>query len=232
MISSGSSNAGIDRLDVGAERLRARATAAATAAATSGCDLRVAERRREGDAQAADAVVEADRVVASGRTAARSSRARRGASARSSSAPRRRRSSCAGRGGRPCPSARADTPARGRSSASGRSCRRTRPGCGRCRRRRCRPRAAPCRRRPPRRCRPTSRPASCAGFHGIARDAGERRVGLALAAELGRRRLAEDHRAGFAQARGRRRVDVPRPAPDRRCASRAASASRRRGSGP
>ena len=44
----------------------------------------------------------------------------------------------------------------------------------------------------------------------IARDAGERAVGHALPAELGRRGLAEEHRAVLAQPRGRRRVVVPR----------------------
>ena len=44
----------------------------------------------------------------------------------------------------------------------------------------------------------------------VAGDAGQRRVGLALAAELGRRRLADQHGAGLAQAGRRRRVDVPR----------------------
>ena len=58
--------------------------------------LRIAEGRREGDAQAADAVVEALQVVARRRTAARSSRARRDASARSSSAPHRPRSCVCG----------------------------------------------------------------------------------------------------------------------------------------
>ena len=129
--------------------------------------LRVAEGRREGDAQAADAVVEALQVVAvvvgqRGPVA--------GVGALQHVHHQRRVGDAHGvraEVGDACPSARADRPARGRSSASGRSCRRSRPGCGRCRRRRCRPRAAPCRRRPPRRCRPTSRPASCSGFHGL-----------------------------------------------------------------
>ena len=44
----------------------------------------------------------------------------------------------------------------------------------------------------------------------VARDAGQIGVGLPLAAELGRRRLAEQDGAGLAQAGRRRRVDVPR----------------------
>ena len=43
----------------------------------------------------------------------------------------------------------------------------------------------------------------------IARDAGERAVGDRLPAELGRGRLADQHRALLAQPRGRRRVLVP-----------------------
>ena len=56
---------------------------------------------------------------------------------------------------------------------------------------------------------PDEPPGVFVGSHGLRVMPGERRVRLALAAELRRRRLADQHRAGLAQPRRRRRIDVP-----------------------
>ena len=183
--------------------------AAATAAATSGCDVGVAERRRVGDAQAGDAVVEPDPVVASSGGSDVQSRASGRFSTFIISAASATLIVCGPRWDdgaerrqrvrRHPPEARLEPDVaaeRGRdadrSGAVGADAR-----------------AGPGRRRPPPPCRPTSRRASCVGSHGLRVMPVSGRVGLALAAELRRRRLADQHRAGLAQARRRRRVDVP-----------------------
>ena len=57
---------------------------------------------------------------------------------------------------------------------------------------------------------PDEPPGVLLGSQGLRVMPVQRRIGLALAAELGRAGLAEQHRAGLAQARAGRRVDVPR----------------------
>ena len=74
--------------------------------------------------------------------------------------------------------------------------------------------AADAQRREPRgdrRCCPAGGPAArLARIPRVTGDAGHRRVGLALAAELGRRGLADEDRAGLPKASSRWRVDIPR----------------------
>ena len=74
--------------------------------------------------------------------------------------------------------------------------------------------AADAQRREPRgdrRCCPAGGPAArLARIPRVSGDAGHRRVGLALAAELGRRGLADEDRPGLPEAGGRWRVDIPR----------------------
>ena len=70
-------------------------------------------------------------------------------------------------------------------------------------------RAAARRRRPPP-CRRTSRRASSCGSHGLRVIPVSAELVSPLQPNSGRRRLADQHGAGLAQARRRRRVDVPR----------------------
>ncbi len=172
--------------------------------------LHVAEIGRKRDAQSAHAVGEPDAIVARIVRQRRPVARIRAGSSPSASARGRRRCGRGDRCGQRCPSAKADTRARGRTRASSPGCRRTSTGCGWSPRRRCRPRAVPCREATAAAAPPDDPPGVICRIPRIARDSRQQIVGRALDAEFGRVRLAEQHRARFAQARRGGRIDVPR----------------------